>query len=183
MTENLTRPASNQGPTSQTSNDRPSRAATPAAGDQKSGAHSSGLHTDQGNTSIADTVVQKIAGIAAREVPGVHAMGNAARRAFDQLAERIPGSQTNASGGVSVEKGEKQTAIDVTVVVEYGAEIVEVSNNIRRNIISAVEQGTGLEVIEVNVNVSDVHLPTDDADDNGTSKDGTKTSSTGKELE
>ncbi|MHA7220694.1 Asp23/Gls24 family envelope stress response protein, partial [Arthrobacter sp. MDT1-48-3] len=42
------------------------------------------LHTDQGKTSIADTVVQKISGIAAREVPGVHAMGNAARRAFDQ---------------------------------------------------------------------------------------------------
>ncbi|MHA7210438.1 Asp23/Gls24 family envelope stress response protein [Arthrobacter sp. MDT1-65] len=139
------------------------------------------LQTDQGNTSIADTVVQKIAGISAREVPGVHAMGNAARRAFDQLAERIPGSQTNASGGVSIEKGEKQTAIDVTVVVEYGASIVDVSNNIRRNIISAVERATGLEVLEVNVTVSDVHLPTDDDSDD--SPNGTKTSSTGKELE
>lgn len=139
------------------------------------------LQTEQGNTSIADTVVQKIAGISAREVPGVYAMGNAARRAFDQLAERIPGSQTNASGGVSIEKGEKQTAIDVTVVVEYGASIVEVSNNIRRNIISAVERTTGLEVIEVNVTVSDVHLPTDgDSDDSST---GAKTSSTGTELE
>ncbi|WP_434995188.1 Asp23/Gls24 family envelope stress response protein [Arthrobacter sp. Ld5] len=139
------------------------------------------LQTDLGNTSIADTVVQKIAGIAAREVPGVYAMGNAARRAFDQLTERIPGSQTNASGGVSIEKGEKQTAIDVTVVVEYGASIVEVSNTIRRNIISAVERATGLEVIEVNVTVSDVHLPTDD--DSSDSSNGAKTSSTGTELE
>ncbi|MHA7144521.1 Asp23/Gls24 family envelope stress response protein [Arthrobacter sp. TmT3-37] len=154
--------------------------AGPARGTRDSGS-ASPLQTDQGNTSIADTVVQKIAGISAREVPGVHAMGNAARRAFDQIAERIPGSQTNASGGVSIEKGEKQTAIDVTVVVEYGASIVDVSNNIRRNIISAVERATGLEVIEVNVTVSDVHLPTDDdADD---SSNGAKTSSTGKELE
>lgn len=139
------------------------------------------LQTEQGNTLIADTVVQKIAGISAREVPGVYAMGSAARRAFDQFAERIPGSQTNASGGVSVEKGEKQTAIDVTVVVEYGASIVEVSNTIRRNIISAVERATGLEVIEVNVNVSDVHLPTDEDSEN--SSNGAKTSSTGMELE
>lgn len=169
MTENLTRPASNgQAP----------RAAAPSVGSQKTGAHS-GLHTEQGNTSIADTVVQKIAGLAAREVPGVHAMGNAARRAFDQIAERIPGSQTNASGGVSVEKGEKQTAIDVTIVVEYGASIVDVSTNIRRNIISAVERATGLEVIEVNINVSDVHFPTDESDD----ADDTTTSSSGKELE
>jgi uncharacterized alkaline shock family protein YloU len=176
MTENLTRPTSNgQGP----------RAAAPTPpGAEKTGAHSSGLHTEQGNTSIADTVVQKIAGISAREVPGVHAMGNAARRAFDQITERIPGSQTNASGGVSVEKGEKQTAIDVTIVVEYGASIVEVSNNIRKNIISSVERATGLEVIEVNVNVSDVHLPTDDDNSaNGDDSNTAKTSSTGKELE
>ena len=104
------------------------------------------LHTEHGDTTIADQVVQKIAGIAAREVPGVHAMGNAARRAFDTLTERIPGSQTNVSGGVSVEKGERQTAIDVSVVVEYGASIVDVSGAIRQNVINAVEYGTGLEV-------------------------------------
>ena len=106
--------------------------------------------------------MQKLAGIAAREVPGVYAMGNAARRALSSLAERIPGSQTNVSGGVSIEKGERQTAIDVNVVVEYGAAIAEVAEEIRRNVIQAVEHGTSLEVLEVNVNVSDVHLPEDD---------------------
>lgn len=123
------------------------------------------LHTELGNTTIAETVVQKIAGIAAREVPGVHAMGNAARRAFDQLTERIPGSQTNVSGGVSVEKGERQAAVDISIVVEYGVSIVDVADAIRRNVIQAVEFGTGLDVIEVNVNVTDVHLPSDS--DNG----------------
>ncbi|TGD09381.1 Asp23/Gls24 family envelope stress response protein [Brevibacterium sp. S111] len=120
------------------------------------------LVTDMGTTSIAENVVAKLTGIAAREVPGVHGMGTAARRAFDTLTDRIPGSQTNVSGGVSVEKGEKQTAIDLTIVVEYGTSIVEVAEAIRRNVIRAVETGTGLQVVEVNIDVTDVHLPEDD---------------------
>lgn len=122
------------------------------------------LQTDQGNTTIAETVVQKVAGIATREVPGVYAMGSASRRAFSSIAERIPGSQTNVSGGVSVEKGERQAAIDLTIVVDHDASIVETSQMIRRNVISTVEDTTGLEVIEVNINVTDVHLPEDDQD-------------------
>ena len=117
------------------------------------------LHTDRGATTIEETVVQKLAGIATREVPGVYAMGSASRRAFSALTERIPGSQTNVSGGVSVEKGERQTAIDVSIVIEYGFSVVEVSQAIRRNIIQSVERATGLEVLEVNINVTDVHLP------------------------
>ncbi len=98
-------------------------------------------------------------------------MGNAARRAFDTLTDRIPGSQTNVSGGVSVEKGEKQTAIDLTIVVEYGTSIVDVAEAIRRNVIRAVEQGTGLQVVEVNIDVTDVHLPDEDNDDQKKSDD------------
>lgn len=120
------------------------------------------LVTDLGTTTIAENVVAKLTGIAAREVPGVYGMGTAARRAFDTLTDRIPGSQTNVSGGVSVEKGEKQTAIDLTIVVEYGTSIVDVAEAIRRNVIRAVEQGTGLQVVEVNIDVADVHLPEDD---------------------
>lgn len=120
------------------------------------------LHTERGDTTIAETVVQKLAGIAAREVPGVYAMGNPVRRAFNALTERIPGSQTNVSGGVTVEKGERQAAVDVSVILEYGAAVVDVSQGIRSNIIDSVERATGLEVIEVNVNVTDVHLPEDD---------------------
>jgi uncharacterized alkaline shock family protein YloU len=124
------------------------------------------LHTEHGDTTIADTVVAKIAGIAAREVSGVFAMGNAARRAIGNLTQRIPGgTQSNVTGGVSVEKGERETAIDISVVVEYGVSIVTVSEQIRENVISAVEYGTGLDVVAVNVNVSDVHLPEDESDD------------------
>lgn len=120
------------------------------------------LHTSKGDTTIEENVVAKLAGMATREVPGVYAMGSPARRAFSAIAERIPGSQTNVSGGVSVEKGESQTAIDVSIVIDYGASVVDVSQGIRRNVIQSVERATGLEVIEVNVNVTDVNLPDDD---------------------
>ncbi|QGN35352.1 Asp23/Gls24 family envelope stress response protein [Microlunatus sp. Gsoil 973] len=126
------------------------------------------LHTILGDTTIADTVVQKIAGLAVREVPGVYAMGNVARRAFNNLSQRVPGTgQPSVTGGVAVQKGERETAIDVSIVVEYGARIAEVSQDIRENVIRAVEGGTGLSVVSVDVDVTDVHLPEDDDDSAG----------------
>ncbi len=124
------------------------------------------LHTEHGDTTIADTVVAKIAGMAAREVPGVFSMGNAARRAISGLTNRVSGGpgQASVSNGVSVQKGESQATVDVSVVVEYGASIVTVSDQIRENVIRAVEFGTGLEVVSVDVSVTDVHLPDEDDD-------------------
>lgn len=122
------------------------------------------LATGQGTTTIAEAVVSKIAGLAAREVGGVHALGGGAARAFGAIRERIPGAATNASQGVSVEVGEKQAAVDIDVVVEYGVAIADLAKAIRRNVISALERMTGLEVVEVNVSVNDVHLPSDDED-------------------
>lgn len=125
------------------------------------------LHTEHGDTTIAETVVAKIAGIATREVPGVYAMGNVARRAISNLQQRIPGGSPAGSvtGGVGIEKGESEAAVDVSVVVEYGLSIVSVSEQIRENVIRAVEHGTGLEVVSVDVNVTDVHLPDEDPED------------------
>ena len=116
-------------------------------------------------TTIDENVVAKIAGMAAREVPGVYDMGNAVRRAFSAVTDRIPNAQTNVAGGVSVQKGETQAAIEITIVIDYGVSIVEVSNAIRRNVIEQLEGTTGLEIVEVNINVTDVHLPDEDSDD------------------
>ncbi len=117
------------------------------------------LHTAYGDTTITDQVVEKIAGIAAREVPGVYAMGSAVGRAFSSMGQRMPGQQQSVSGGVSIEKGERQTAIGVSIVVEYGVSIVQVADNIRDAVIKSVEYGTGLDVVSVDVHVTDVHLP------------------------
>jgi uncharacterized alkaline shock family protein YloU len=85
-------------------------------------------------------------------------MGSAVGRAFSSMTQRMPGQQQSVSGGVSIEKGERQTAIDVSIVVEYGVSIVQVADNIRDAVIKSVEYGTGLDVVSVDVNVTDVHL-------------------------
>lgn len=122
------------------------------------------LESSHGRTTIADTVVAKIAGIATREVNGVYGLGGSATRAFGVIRERIPGGSTNLSQGISVEVGERQAAVDVDIVAEYGVSIPELAKGIRRNVIAAIEQMTGLEVIEVNVSVHDVHIPSEDDD-------------------
>lgn len=117
---------------------------------------------EQGRTTIASSVVQKVAGIAAREISGVHAVGGGVSRAFGALRERIPGAGTASTAGVAVEVGEKQAAVDLDIIVEYGASIVDLARAVRRNVIGQVERMTGLEVIEVNIAVNDIHLPEDD---------------------
>ena len=132
------------------------------------------LESTKGRTTIADGVVAKIAGLAAREVDGVHGFGTSAARAFGAITERIPGGRSSSAQGVSVEVGERQAAVDLTIVVEYGVAIADLSRAIRRNVIAAVQQMTGLEVAEVNVNVVDLHLP---GDDDGSADDDAGTAS------
>lgn len=122
----------------------------------------SALTTETGRTTIADGVVSKIAGIATREIDGVYALGGGAARTIGALRERIPGSKTNVSQGVTVEVGEEQAAVDVDIIAEYGIAIADLAAGIRRNVITAVERMTGMTVTEVNVSVLDVHLPTED---------------------
>ncbi len=163
MSESSTLPATSE---EQKANDAHDRRADQKADEQNAPKELDALHTEHGDTSVADQVVAKIAGIAAREVSGVHAMGNAARRAIGNLANRVTGDQrNNVTGGVSIEKGERETAIDVSIVVEYGVSIVDVSEQIRENVIRAVEYGTGLSVVSVDVAITDVHLPEEDDDD------------------
>ncbi|GAA1916374.1 Asp23/Gls24 family envelope stress response protein [Streptomyces durmitorensis] len=121
----------------------------------------------RGKTSIADVVVVKIAGMAAREIPGVFDMGGGLSRTIGAVRDRVPGGRPNVGRGVKVEVGERQTAIDLDIVVEYGVPITDVAHDVRENVISAVERITGLEVVEVNVAVNDVHLPEDDTADSG----------------
>ncbi|MFS8198284.1 Asp23/Gls24 family envelope stress response protein [Streptomyces sp. CWNU-52B] len=117
---------------------------------------------DRGRTSIADVVVVKVAGIAAREIPGVYDMGGGLSRTLGAVRDRVPGGRPNVGRGVKVEVGERQTAIDLDLVVEYGVAITDVARDVRENVIAAVERITGLDVVEVNVTVNDVHLPEED---------------------
>ncbi|MFG2908100.1 Asp23/Gls24 family envelope stress response protein [Kitasatospora sp. NPDC048286] len=114
---------------------------------------------ERGRTALAVGVVEKIAGMAAREVAGIHALGSGLARTFGAMRDRVPGGKPSVGRGIKAEVGEKQTAIDIALVVEYGVVIPELARQVRENIINAVERMTGLEVVEVNIAVNDVHLP------------------------
>ncbi|MEU9418109.1 Asp23/Gls24 family envelope stress response protein [Streptomyces sp. NPDC051000] len=124
----------------------------------------------RGRTSIADSVVEKIAGMATREVPGIHSLGSGMARTLGAVTEKVPGGRPSVSRGVKVEVGERQAAVDLDVVVEYGVPIVDIAGEVRDNVITAVERMTGLEVVEVNITVDDVHLPDEEDDEEGESR-------------
>lgn len=126
---------------------------------------SSELVTQEGRTTIADTVVAKIAGIATREVSGVYAVGGGTARAVGALRERIPGGRTNQTQGITVEVGEREAAVDIQLVAEYGVSISGLAAGVRRNVIGAIERMTGLQVTEVNIEVQDIHLELAEDDD------------------
>lgn len=136
---------------------------TESAGHAKRG----GDPASRGRTTIADGVVEKIAGLAAREVGGVHAMGTGISRTFGAMRDRVPGGGATKSvtRGVKAEVGEVQTALDLDIVVEYGVSIADVARDVRENVIAAVERMTGLEVVEVNIAVGDVKLPDEEEEE------------------
>jgi uncharacterized alkaline shock family protein YloU len=121
----------------------------------------SDLQSENGTTTIADSVVAKVAGIATREVGGVYDMGAAAGRALGRMSSGV-GLGEQRTQGVSVEVGERQAAVDLTLVVEYGESIVRVAEEVRHNVIRRIEGTTGLEVNEVNITVNDLHFPGDE---------------------
>ncbi|MGI8674312.1 MAG: Asp23/Gls24 family envelope stress response protein, partial [Thermoleophilaceae bacterium] len=116
----------------------------------------------RGITTIADAVVSKVAGIAAREVPGVYNMGGGAARAVGGFTSRI-GFSDDRTQGVGVEVGEREAAVDLTLVIEYGESIPQVSSAVRDNVAKRIEGITGLSVTEVNITVNDLYFPGDEA--------------------
>ncbi|MEQ9321888.1 MAG: Asp23/Gls24 family envelope stress response protein [Polyangiaceae bacterium] len=116
------------------------------------------LVTDEGTTIIHNDVVAKIAGMAVREVPGVHELVPFdAGQSVTQLASRVIG-RSMRSLGIHVEVGKTQAAVDVRIITEYGASIVDVSAGIRRNVRERVEAMTGLVCVEVNIEVLDLYF-------------------------
>ena len=116
------------------------------------------LESERGSTLIGDSVVSTIAGLAAREVEGVDMGSGGTSRAAEGILERVTGSQ-GLSRGISVEIGKVETAIDLTMAVEYGRNILQLAEMVRDKITERVETLTGLRVVELNVTVSDIIFP------------------------
>jgi len=117
-----------------------------------------------GRTTIADSVVATIAGIATREVEGVHSMGGTAARAVGAVRDRMARS-ADPTRGVKAEVGEQQAALDLDIVVDYGTHIAEAAREIRSSVASTVERMTGLEVVEINISVRDVYVPGEESEE------------------
>lgn len=110
------------------------------------------LQTEHGITTIADSVVAKLAGQAVREIEGVSGMGTSFRR----LLGRVKPGQEALTQGVNVEVGKKEAAIDVVIIVRYGYPIPSLAQEVRENVIARIENHTGLIVKEVNIEVDDM---------------------------
>jgi uncharacterized alkaline shock family protein YloU len=113
--------------------------------------------TAPGRTVIADPAAVRIAAVAARSVPGVYALGAGAGRALGALRDAVGGAEP--AQGVRVEIGQTQVAVDVSLIAEYGYPLNRLADAVRAAVYSAVSDLVGLEVIEVNVEISDVHVP------------------------
>jgi uncharacterized alkaline shock family protein YloU len=109
--------------------------------------------TELGNIQIAPEVIEVIAGLAAVEVDGVAGMSGGFASGVVELLGR-----KNLAKGVKVQVGQKEAAVDVSIIVEYGYKIPEVAGRIQDNVKRAIESMTGLDVVEVNVNIHDVHF-------------------------
>ncbi len=131
---------------------------------REGGQQNSPLKTERGITTIQDGVVAKIAGIAAQEVEGIR-MGGGASQAAGGLIESITGGSTGGqTRGVSVEVGEEEAAVDLTMTSEYGKSIPQLSEAVRRNVINRIENLVGLRVTEVNITVSNIFFPQEEQD-------------------
>lgn len=124
-----------------------------------SGSGSSPLQTERGNTIIQDSVVSKIAGIAAQEVDGIRMGSGASQTASNLLGSITGGSSGSQTQGVSVEVGQEEAAVDLTLTAAYGKSIPQLSEAARRNVVNRVESLVGLRVTEVNITVSNIFFP------------------------
>lgn len=147
--------------------DRPSASQPVRSGSlERSTQAGAALKSEHGTTSISSSVVAKIAALATQEIPGVQALGKTLSRTFGSIRSKVPGASAATAQGVSVEVGERQAAVDIDIVCYYGQSIVETADAIRQNVIERIEGMTGLEVVEVNINIDDLHI-----DDDGTDGD------------
>ncbi len=109
--------------------------------------------TELGKIEIAPEVIEVITGLAAAEVEGVAHMSGGF---VGDIAERL--GRKNLAKGVKVEVGKKEAAVDVYIIVKFGYKIPEVARNIQENVRHAIENMTGLKVVEVNVHIVDVEF-------------------------
>ncbi len=113
----------------------------------------------KGRVEIEDDVVEKVAGLAAVEVDGVADLGGNAARTLETVREPVGVGHRRGAQGVHARIEDRQVAIHVVIVIEYGAVVMEAAKAVKANVARTVSHMLGLRVIEVNVTVDDVAMP------------------------
>ncbi|MGV6998220.1 Asp23/Gls24 family envelope stress response protein [Priestia megaterium] len=109
-------------------------------------------NTHQNTLTFEDQVIKKIAGIAANEIKGILSMSGGF---MSGLTDRFRSTE-DITKGINAEVGEKQVALDLKVIVEYGKNVPAIFSETVNNVKNSVHEMTGLEVVEVNMHVEDV---------------------------
>ncbi|OPG10275.1 hypothetical protein B1L11_23865 [Microbispora sp. GKU 823] len=113
----------------------------------------------KGRIKVADEVVEKVAALAALEIPGVADLGGDFERAFESVRDRIGVGSKRATQGVQARIQDQQVSVDVTIVIVYGHVVMDVATEVKVNVARSVSRMLGMQVVEVNVTVDDVRLP------------------------
>ncbi len=113
----------------------------------------------KGRITIEDEVAEKVAALAALEVDGVADLGGDVERALESVRGRIGVGQRRGDQGVRAKVNDREVAIDVTIVVEYGRVAMDVATAVKANVARQANHMLGMRVTEVNVTVDDVRLP------------------------
>lgn len=121
---------------------------------------------DNADIKISNDVVASIAGVAVSEVEGVYSMAGG----LSGISE-VFGGKKNLSKGIKVDVGEKETKIDVNIIVEYGVRIPDVAFEIQSRVKKAVESMTGLKVTGVNIHVQGIKTNMQENKDKEENKD------------
>lgn len=129
---------------------------------EKINADQSDKREKQGTIKISEDVVTTIAGLAAAEVSGVAGMSGGIT---GELVEKL--GRKNISKGIKAVMGENEVTIDINAIVEYGVNIHEVALELQNSIRNAIENMTGLSVVNVNVNIQGLSFGSENKEETG----------------
>lgn len=132
---------------------------------EEEGRQDSPLQTGRGDTNVQQSVVSKIASVAAQEIEGVRLGGNASQRASGVFGRATGGSGGPQDQGVSVDVGQVEAAVDLKMTIEYGRSIPQTANAVRQNVINRIENLVGLRAAEVNVIFDNLFYPEEEEEE------------------
>ncbi|PXA72710.1 Asp23/Gls24 family envelope stress response protein [Cryobacterium arcticum] len=141
----------------------PSNSTTPLPDNAGAISDAAAERPGEGVTTIRDSVIAKVAGLAVREVPGVHALGSVPTRALGAILDAL--SSSDASQGISVSIADDVVTVEIVLVAAYPVPLTALAEQVRAAVTLAIEGLVGMTVAGVNVTITDIYVA-EEAGDN-----------------